>query len=142
MNAIDSMMDFQASALRLRGERQRVIASNIANADTPGYKARDFDFGKALAEATGTATAAPTATATDAGPSVAATQPGHFGTTGNPASTTSLAYRQPYQASLDGNSVEIDVERAKFAENTIRYEAALRFLGGNIKSLQAAITGQ
>lgn len=143
MNAIDSMLDFQASALRLRGERERVIASNIANADTPGYKARDFDFGKALAEATGTAAARAGAAPVP----VAATQPGHIGYTGSTAATTSLsttalAYRAPNQASLDGNSVEIDVERAKFAENTIRYEAALRFLGGNIKSMQTAITGQ
>lgn len=134
MDAINKLLDFQAQALQLRGERQRVIASNIANADTPDYKARDFDFARALAEATGTAGIAPRA--------LAATHPGHLGSAGNAVSTVSLGYRTPGQASLDGNTVEIDVERARFAENTIRYEASLRFLNGHIKTLFTAIQGQ
>jgi flagellar basal-body rod protein FlgB len=134
MDAIQGMLDFQAEALRLRGERQRVLASNIANADTPGYKARDFDFGKALAEATSGAGPAPG--------SLNATDPKHLGSKGAGVSTVSLAYRVPGQASLDGNTVEIDAERAKFAENTVRYEASLKFLGGHLKSLLTAIQGQ
>ncbi len=135
MDAINKLLDFQAQALVLRGERQRVIASNIANADTPNYKARDFDFGKALAEAT-----APGGTAAPG--TLAVTHAGHVGGAGAGLPTVSLGYRQPGQASLDGNTVEIDHERARFAENTIRYEASLRFLNGSIKNLLTAIQGQ
>ncbi|HEX4884796.1 MAG TPA: flagellar basal body rod protein FlgB [Casimicrobiaceae bacterium] len=114
IDRLDEMLRFQASALQLRGQRQALLAANIANADTPNYKAVDFDFGKALAEA---AQARP----------------------GAPASSPTVLYRQPSQASLDGNSVEMDAERAQFADNTVRYEAALRFLNGQIKTLLEAM---
>ena len=112
---LDAMLQFNATALRLRSERQTLIAANIANADTPAYKAVDFDFAKALRDAN------------DASAQGAAA--------GRPATL----YRQPAQASLDGNSVEMDAERAQFADNTVRYEAALRFLNGQIKSLLEAL---
>ena len=112
---LDAMLQFNANALRLRSERQALLAANIANADTPNYKAVDFDFAKALGEAN----------AASAKGSVAA-KPGTL-------------YRQPAQASLDGNSVEMDAERAQFADNTVRYEAALRFLNGQIKMLLEAL---
>jgi flagellar basal-body rod protein FlgB len=115
IDRLDDALRFQAEALRLRGERQAVLASNIANADTPNYKAVDFDFASALKAAT---SGAPGTGASD-GPT--------------------MLYRQPAQASLDGNSVEMDAERAQFAENTIRYEAALRFLNHQIKTMLSAL---
>lgn len=112
---VDAMLQFNANALRLRSERQALLATNIANADTPGYKAVDFDFAKALADAN------------DAGRT--------GGAPGKPA----ILYRQPAQPALDGNSVEMDAERAQFADNTVRYEAALRFLNGQIRTLLEAL---
>jgi flagellar basal-body rod protein FlgB len=115
IDGLDGMMRFQAAALQLRSYRQELLAANIANADTPQYKAVDFAFADALKRATekgGAAPAAPT-----------------------------LLYRVPAQASLDGNSVEMDAERAEFADNTVRHEATMRFLTAQIKTMLAAITG-
>ena len=114
-NRLDAMLQFNANALRLRSERQAVLASNIANADTPNYKAVDFDFAKALRDANDASAK-----------NVVGSKP-------------ATLYRQPAQASLDGNSVEMDAERAQFADNTVRYEAALRFLNGQIKTLLEAL---
>jgi flagellar basal-body rod protein FlgB len=114
-NRLDAMLQFNANALRLRSERQALLASNIANADTPRYKAVDFDFAKALHDANDASAKG-----------VAASKP-------------ATLYRQPAQASLDGNSVEMDAERAQFADNTVRYEAALRFLNSQIKTLLEAL---
>jgi len=114
-NRLDAMLQFNANALRLRSERQALLASNIANADTPNYKAVDFDFTKALRDANDASAK-----------SVVASKP-------------ATLYRQPAQASLDGNSVEMDAERAQFADNTVRYEAALRFLNSQIKTLLEAL---
>ena len=130
---LNQALDFHATALRLRSERQQVLASNIANADTPGYKAVDFDFGRALAGAIGPGSAAGV-------PRLAATAPGHVAA-GTATLVPALQYRTPSQASIDGNSVELDAERAQFADNAIRYEVSLRFLNGQIKSLMSAITG-
>jgi flagellar basal-body rod protein FlgB len=127
-------LDFQAAALSLQAQRARVLASNIANADTPNYQARDFDFNQALSQAT---------QATAQNPAAAArTHPAHLSTTGAAAPAPVLQYRQPTQAALDGNSVDLDTERAAFAENSIRYEASLRFLNGQIKTMLTAINGQ
>ena len=115
IDRLDDFMRFQTEALKLRSQRQELLAANIANADTPGYKAVDFDFGKALSD-------------------VAAT-------TGGPAPAPDVLYRQPAQASLDGNSVDMDAERAQFADNTVRYEAALRFLNAQLKTMLAALQG-
>ena len=130
-------MDFQAKALQLRAERGRVLASNIANADTPNYKARDFDFSQALAQATAGSAAA----GTPAVP-VARTQPGHLAGGSGAVPGPALQYRAPLQSAVDGNTVDLDVERANFAENSVRYEATLRFMNGQIKTMTTAISGQ
>ena len=137
MNGVTQALDFNAEALKLRAERQKVIASNIANADTPGFKAMDFDFGKALAQASGALSASSASAAV-----LATTAPGHIGTSGDGAVLAQLKYRSVTQPSLDGNTVDMDVEQAKFADNTVRYEASLRFLNGQIRTLTSAITGQ
>ncbi|MBL0917092.1 MAG: flagellar basal body rod protein FlgB [Hydrogenophaga sp.] len=125
-------LDFHAKALVLRSQRQQVIASNIANADTPGYTARDFDFAAALKSASGSA----------AGPA-ATTDARHFNSVGaRPGGDPKLGYAVQTQPSQDGNSVDLDRERASFVDNTIRYESTLRFINGHVKTMLSAITGQ
>lgn len=140
-NRLTDAIDFQSQALTLRSERQRLIASNIANADTPGYVARDLDFAQALRNATGTGRTTTTLTAS---------QPGHIGAGGaggasaalHGVSLSTLRYASPSQTNLDRNTVDMDRERASFADNTVKYEAALRFIGGSVKTTLSAITGQ
>lgn len=141
LDKLTNSLDFQAKALVLRADRQRDIASNIANADTPGYAARDFSFADAMREATGGGTprAASGASAdgrTDAR-HIPLTSGGGTGGTG-----ASGGYAVQTQPSLDGNSVDLDRERAAFADNAVRYEATLRFINGQGKTLLAAIQGQ
>ena len=133
VSKLDNAFAFQQQALGLRAHRQQILASNIANADTPNYKARDFDFSTALKDA------------------VAGRRSGNL-----PLATTSLRhltgslddgpahlmYRTPSQASADGNTVDMDVERAQFSENAIQYEAGMRFITGKIKTMLTAIQGQ
>ena len=134
LNRLTDPLDFQGQALQLRSERQRLIASNIANADTPGYVARDMNFAQALSEATGGARPAPT---------LAASQPGHIATgTAWAGSASTLLYAQPSQTNLDRNTVDMDRERASFADNSVKYEATLRFISANVRMTLSAITGQ
>jgi flagellar basal-body rod protein FlgB len=135
LNRLTDALDFQAQALNLRSERQRLIASNIANADTPGYVAREMNFAQALRDATGAGQPAAT---------LAASQPGHIatGAAGAGASFSTLMYAAPSQTNLDRNTVDMDRERASFADNTVKYEATLRFIGANVKTTLSAITGQ
>jgi len=119
--------NFQGEALKLRAQRQQVLAANIANADTPGYKAVDFDFSRALTDAT--RSRAPGSMASAAG-------------------ALSLGSRSPQlearegAAAADGNTVNMDTERAQFLDNAIRYEATLKFINGRIRTLLSAIQGQ
>ena len=148
---LDNEFRFHQSALALRAERQQVLASNIANADTPNFKARDIDFRKALQQALGGSESLP---ANAASPSLSsspvASHPAHLtsaSTTGSTASGSTasgaeLLYRTPRQDSIDGNTVELDPERAQFADNAVRYEASISAVNGKLKSLLAAITGQ
>ncbi|MBS0447582.1 MAG: flagellar basal body rod protein FlgB [Proteobacteria bacterium] len=133
LNRITNTLDFQAQALNLRSDRQRLIASNIANADTPGYVARDMNFAQALKAATGGAQPATT---------LASTEAGHFNAgVGGPIVST-LNYAMASQTNLDSNSVDMDRERASFADNSVKYEAALRFITNDVKTTLSAITGQ
>jgi flagellar basal-body rod protein FlgB len=146
LDRLNQTLDFNAAALLLRSERSRVIASNIANADTPHYKARDFNFQQALSQATGvqaTGVQAGAASAMGAGtaPPVR-THSAHLQAAGLNPHTPTLLYRTPAQNALDANSVDLDAERANFAENSVRYEAGLRFLNGQIRTLITAINGQ
>jgi len=139
-------VEFHGRALILRAERQRVIAGNIANADTPRFAARDFDFRSALAEATGYRAAdAPGSRPAGDPVRMRATHEGHVGGGGGaPAriDSTVLRYRAAEQPSLDGNSVDLDRERANFADNAVRYEAGLRFINGSVRTLLSAIRGE
>lgn len=139
LNKMTERLDFQSEALLLRAERQRAIASNIANADTPGYVARDFNFREALMAATGTAkTAMQASTATK-------TAAGHIplqAKTSDDALKAKLGYSVNSQSSLDNNTVDLDRERASFVDNSVRYEATLRFINGQSKTMLSAIQGQ
>jgi flagellar basal-body rod protein FlgB len=133
LDRLTRTLDFNSTALLLRSERSRVIAGNIANADTPHYKARDFNFQQALANATGMQATAGQPVRTNAA---------HLQAAGLNPHAPALLYRTPAQNALDANSVDLDAERANFAENTVRYEASLRFLNGQIRTLLTSINGQ
>ena len=155
LDKMTNQLNFHGNALVLRGERQRAIASNIANADTPGYVARDFKFGDALREATGVASSA---TGTPGAAITRLATSGSYGTAGTtdphhiPLPTVNssisidrqgaLGYAVQTQPSLDNNSVDLDRERANFVDNAVRYEATLRFINGNAKTMLSAIQGQ
>lgn len=139
-----SGLDFHSKALVLRAERQRVIASNIANADTPGYVARDLNFKDAMNNATGVGLSA-SSSQKGSGTS-GTTHPKHLALSGGAIGTlggaSTLAYTAQSQPSLDGNSVDLDRERANFVDNSVRYEATLRFINGRAKTILSAIQGQ
>ncbi len=134
LNRLDDMLNFHTQALRVRDQRQQVLASNIANADTPNYKARDLDFKSALQGALQGAPAT-------RGAGLATTAPGHLAGKPGLAAEAGLLYRTPAQGSVDGNTVDMDAERAAFADNAIHYEFNLNRLSSQIKGLLSAIQG-
>jgi flagellar basal-body rod protein FlgB len=138
MSLFTTKLDDHGTALALLAQRQQVLAANIANADTPGFKARDFDFAQALAEARGHSSSG-----------LASSAQRHLSASGASASasasavsTVQLQWRTPDQPALDGNTVDLDRERAQFAENSLRYEATLRFINHDVRTMLSAITGQ
>ncbi|WP_298008664.1 flagellar basal body rod protein FlgB [uncultured Aquabacterium sp.] len=145
LNRLTDSLNFQAQALTLRSERQRLIASNIANADTPGYVARDFNFASALRDATGQSSAAASGLPSTKLQLATTSATGHLQRDGRPAGARvepDMNYAAASQTNLDSNSVDMDRERASFADNTVRYEATLRFINGSVRTLNTAITGQ
>lgn len=132
-NRLDQALQFHQNALNIRAYRQQLLSSNIANADTPNYKARDLDFKAALSGALGDRF----------GPlALATTARGHqSGSTANPLEAAAR-YRTEQQSSVDGNTVNMDVERAAFAENALHYEASITFINGLLRSMQSAVQGQ
>ncbi len=133
-------LDFQATALSLRSERQRVIASNIANSDTPGYAARDINFKEAMAAATGHGGASIPMSGSAARHAGHIPIPGNTGSSGTGAAR--LGYTVQTQPAMDNNSVDLDRERANFVDNAVRYESTLRFINGYSKTILSAIQGQ
>lgn len=133
-------LDFHSQALVLRAERQRVIASNIANADTPGYVGRDINFKEAM----NAATSASAPAVTPSVPSDGTSHARHIALQPSTASlgSTGLRYTAQSQPAMDGNSVDMDRERANFVDNSVRYEATLRFINGQAKTILSAIQGQ
>ena len=112
--AADNMFGVHGAALQVRAQRMGVLASNIANASTPGFKARDIDFSVALASMEG----------------------------GDRSLTAATMYRVPTQTSMDGNTVELSQEQTAFAENAIQYQTTLSFLNGRIATLTRALKGE
>ena len=132
LNKIDKELAFIQSALNLRARRQEVLSSNIANSDTPNYKARDLDFAGALKNAMGVA---------GGSLNLARTSDRHLAASSTGGMDNSLLkYRSSVQPSLDGNTVDMDVERAHFTENSLHYQFLLDRTAGQFKTLSMAIT--
>lgn len=130
---LDAHLGVHAQALRVRTERTELLARNLANADTPGYRARDIDFREALAAAGTPATAV----------RLAATNAQHLsGAAPAVAEPAGLKYRTPLAPALDGNTVDVQLEQAAFADNAVRFQATLTFLSSRFRGLLTAITGQ
>ena len=131
INKLDDALRFNQLALNLRGARQELLASNVANADTPGYKARDIDFASALQHAlSGSPQALPMTTSSSA----------HLeGSAGGQIMGAPVLYRIPDQPSADGNTVNMDVERAQATDNALRYEVGVSFVVSQFKDLTAAL---
>lgn len=128
---IDSLFGIHERALLLRERRGELLAENLANADTPHYKARDVDFRAVLAGAEGAA-----------GLGLARTRAAHLGGDGGHTVLGEALYRVPSQPAIDGNTVDPDTERSAFLENALRYQASLQFVEGRIKRLTAALRGE
>lgn len=118
--ADDALFGIHGNALALRAQRMSMLASNIANAATPGFKARDIDFTKALDQATASTGAGSVDKAADA----------------------NVEYRVPIQASADGNTVELATEQTQFAENAVAYKATLSFLQDRVSTVMQALKGE
>ena len=112
--AAETLFGVHGAALEVRQARMGVLASNIANASTPGFKARDIDFGQALAAAE----------------------------TGSDGTDAATKYRVPSQTSMDGNTVELSAEQTAFAENAVQYQTTLSFLNGRISQITRALKGE
>ena len=112
--AAESLFGVHAAALEVRSQRMGVLASNIANASTPGFKARDIDFRTAMASMEG----------------------------GQSDLSAATMYRVPTQTSLDGNTVELSQEQTAFAENAVQYQTTLSFLNGRIGQITRALKGE
>lgn len=133
VSKVDQYLSFHEAVLSVRGQRQQMLASNIANADTPNYKARDIDFSAAMSHALNRS----------AGVSkeLSKTTSSHLNAQGAVDGTASL-YRPNVQGSVDGNTVDMDVERNQFTDNALRYEASLTILNMQIRGILSAIQGQ
>ncbi|MBQ0724264.1 MAG: flagellar basal body rod protein FlgB [Cycloclasticus sp.] len=129
ISTIDSLFGVHEKGLIFRSKRAEVLASNMANADTPGYKARDFDFKSVLSQLGEPAS------------SIKRTHANHVSFNHTPASLD-LAYRLPTSASLDGNTVDVNAEQARYAQNALDYQTSVRFLNGKISSYLSALRGE
>ena len=127
---LDNAFGVHAQAIALRSKRMEIIASNLANADTPGYKARDLDFREVMKQQS-------------SGLKTYRTNARHLANAGADAMTggDNLKYRLPLQPSVDGNTVDPQFEQTTFADNAVRFQASLMFLDGRIRGLSEAITG-
>lgn len=132
IDKLDAALGFQREALNLRVQRQEVLAANIAHADTPNYKARDFDFSSRLSQAVEQGRKSDSF-------SLSTTSARHLAGQASSMPDQDLLYRVPSQSSIDGNTVEMDAERVNFADNAMRYESNLTVLGSKIKTLLSAV---
>ena len=135
---IDNALGIHPQALTLRSQRAEVLAANLANADTPNYKARDIDFKSVLSAAQNTTSGPGTSTST--GLPLSASNAAHIQPLAG-QSQAEILYRNPNQPSVDGNTVDSQVEYTEFARNALQYQASLTFLSGRIKTLLTAIRG-
>ena len=132
MNAIDRTFDFPSKVLAMRSYRQQLLASNIANADTPNYKARDIDFASALRKAQFAV----------GGVDMVRTAVGHLDGKSSAVGGVRPMYRTAVQPSIDGNTVDTNIEQAQFSENALQYMSTLQFINGKIQSTMSVLKGQ
>lgn len=132
MNAMTQEIGMLSKAIDLRAYRHQVLASNIANADTPQYKARDFDFRTAMQNAVA-------GRQEGGGLALATTSSGHIGG-GSAAGSPSLQYRAETQSAVDGNTVDMDTERAQIADNAIQYEILTRLISDKFSGMRTALS--
>ena len=123
----DSVFGIHERALELRSQRMEILSRNIANADTPNFKARDLDFSKVLSE-------------TKDSQAIQATHAGHIGGSGL-SRTADMVYTIPFNSSVDGNTVELSVEQAKYGKAAAEYQTTLRFLEGGMSAVRKALRG-
>ncbi|MDR1462268.1 MAG: flagellar basal body rod protein FlgB [Azoarcus sp.] len=135
-NLLERDLSVHRTALNLQAYRQQLLASNIANADTPNFKARDLQFREAMSAALGGRQGG--------GPPLALmmTHARHLESKPGTPVDAFVRYRSEWQSAVDGNTVSMDAERAAFAENTVHYEASITFINGLLRTMQQAITGQ
>lgn len=128
----ESALGVHSNALALRSHRAEILASNIVNADTPGYQARDLDFRKILDLETGN------------GQTLAKTNSKHFQTQGDlgAGNGNELMYRNPLQPSIDGNTVDLQIEQAEYAKNALRFQASFTFLNSKVRGVIGALKGE
>ena len=128
MAGIKQYLEIHSAALSLRNKKNEIIASNIANAATPNYKARDLDFNSEMSRHLKSG-------------NLTTTNNKHFSLM-RPVSHKGVSFREPLQQSLDGNTVELAVEQMEFAENSVRYQTTLNFINGKLSGLMSAIRGE
>lgn len=129
--SFDAALGVHESAFKLRAQRAEVLADNMANVDTPNYKAKDIDFRAALDRATGG----------EGGFGMAATNARHISTGESDMGNSDLRYRVPNQPSIDGNTVEEQIEHAEFMKNSLDYQASFTFLNSRFQGLTSALRG-
>ncbi|CAK9884669.1 MAG: Flagellar basal body rod protein FlgB [Candidatus Erwinia impunctatus] len=136
LDKLDAALRFNTEALNLRAQRQEVLAANIANADTPGYQARDIDFASQLNKAL------EQGRAQENGVALTLTSSRHIPAQAMQPASLDLLYRVPDQPAQDGNTVVMDRERSAFADNTLRYQTDLTVISGQIKGMMSVLQGQ
>jgi flagellar basal-body rod protein FlgB len=140
--SLDNYLGIHPQALQLEAKRNELLAANLANVDTPNYKARDIDFKTALSAASGESNAATLRTtgAASAGAAAGAAASPSAAAAGD-IDSSAVRYRVPMASALDGNTVDEQLEQSAFAENSVRYQASLQFISGALRDLMTAITG-
>ncbi|MCG8708889.1 flagellar basal body rod protein FlgB [Brenneria sp. 4F2] len=133
LDKLEENFRFQQEAINLRAQRQEILAGNIANADTPGYQARDINFSSELTKAIEQGRAA------GGSLEMATTSQRHIQNQTTSSADLDLLYRIPDQPAMDGNTVDMDRERTNFADNSLRYQTDLTVLGGQIKSMMSVL---
>jgi flagellar basal-body rod protein FlgB len=140
--SLDNYLGIHPQALQLEAKRNELLAANLANVDTPNYKARDIDFKTALSAASGESDAATLRTTGTSGGNATAGAGAGLSTTGAAdLDSSAVKYRVPMASALDGNTVAEQLEQSAFAENSVRYQASLQFISGALRDLMTAITG-
>jgi flagellar basal-body rod protein FlgB len=133
VDKLDNALNFNSQAMNVFGDRQKILANNIANADTPGFKARDIDFSSELKQAVANGRAG------TSGLAMSVTSSRHIEIQPHGRAVQDLKYRVPDQPSMDGNTVDMDRERSAFAENAIRYQTSVTMMKSSISRIKSAM---